>query len=144
MPKWIPTPEEVSARRGRVTLLNSGAAACFSWVAINGAEGNPDRGAAYLAMWAIWMTVTLMWVFGVPGARRWSAAQQAVINDELVRAHQSRAARVGLALGLALLAAGAACGFLSIALPAWGPAAAGSVTVLGTALTFAWLQMRDE
>jgi len=127
-----------------VTLLNAGAAACFSFVAINGAAANPGRGGGYLLLWGIWMAVTLIWVFGVPGARRFSPAQQAIVNDELVRAHQASAARAGLALALTALAAGAACGFLEVAIPGWAPAAAGSVAVIGTAVVFAWLQRRDD
>lgn len=144
MSNWRPSAEQVSARRGLVTLLNAAAAACFSFVAINGASGNPDRGAGYLLLWGIWMAVTLIWVFGVPGARRFSRAQQAIINDELVRAHQATAARVGLGLAVAALAAGAACSFLGVAIPGWAPPAAGSVTIVGTALAFARLQMRDD
>ncbi|MCA3256055.1 MAG: hypothetical protein INF91_10615 [Alphaproteobacteria bacterium] len=144
MPRWFPSPEEVSARRGRVTLLNAGAAACFSWVAISNLAANPERGAAYLLLWAIWLAVPLIWVFGIPGGRRWSAKQHAILNDELVRAQQATAARAGLALALALIGAGAACGFLGIALPVWAAPAAGSIAVIGTALVFAWLQLRDD
>jgi hypothetical protein len=144
MPRWRPSAEQVSARRGLVTLLNAAAAACFSFAAINGARTNPDGGAAYLLLWGLWMLVTLVWVFGVPGARRFSPADQAIINDELVRAHQAGAARVGFGLGVAMLAAGAACSFLGVAIPGWAPPAAGSVTIVGTALAFAWLQMRDD
>ena len=59
--------ERISSQRGRLTLLNALASACFAFVAISNAYDNPVRTPVYILLWALWMAVTIMWVFGVPG-----------------------------------------------------------------------------
>lgn len=136
--------ERISARRGRATLLNALATACFSFVAISNVYQHPARTSAYVILWAIWMTVTLVWVFGVPGGFRLSKQHRAIVNDELVQSHQAFAARFGLTVAMLGLVALSLSGFLHVALPGWTIPAMTSAIVVTTALFFAWLQLRHE
>lgn len=138
------SPERISSQRGRLTLLNALASTAFSFVAINNAYENPGRAPAYALLWAIWMSVTIIWVFGVPGWMHLSKRDRQVINDELVRAHQAKAAKFGLACAFFAMAFVSLFGFFHAALPEWTlPAATTGVVVL-TALFFARLEMRDD
>ncbi|WP_380784599.1 hypothetical protein [Sphingomonas sp. R86521] len=138
------SPHQIVSQRGRSTLLNALAGACFSFVAISNAYEHPTRTPAYIVLWALWMIVTLIWVFGVPGGAGFSKAERGVVNDELARSHQAAAAKVGLLcamIGLVLLSLGE---FFRIELPIWAVPAATSGTVVVTALFFAWLQLRHD
>ena len=136
--------ERISAQRGRATVLNALATACFSFVAISNAAQHPARTPAYVILWAIWMTVTLIWVFGIPGGFRLSKHHRAIVNDELVQSHQAVAARFGLAVAMLGLVALSFGSFLHVALPSWTVPAMTSAIVVMTALVFAWLQLRHD
>ena len=136
--------ERISSQRGRLTLLNALASTAFSFVAINNAYEIPGRAPAYALLWAIWMSVTIIWVFGVPGWMHLSKRDRQVVNDELVRAHQAKAAKFGLACAFFAMVFASLFGFFHATLPEWTlPAATTGVVVL-TALFFARLEMRDD
>lgn len=137
------SPQQVAARRGMVTLFNTLAAAAFSFVAIDNIGEHPARAPFYILLWAAWLAIPLLWVFGVPGGRRWSRAERAQINDELVRAHQATAAKTGLALALVGMAIVSAMTLTGEVVPFWLLPAFTSATVIVTALLFAWLDRRD-
>ena len=137
------TVERISSQRGRLTLLNTLATACFSFVAISNAYDNPVRTPAYAILWLLWLAVTMVWVFGVPGWRGFSKRQRSQINDELVKAHQATSARFGLTFAVAAWAIVSVIGFYG-ALPLWAPPTVTTLVVVMTALCFAWLEMRDE
>lgn len=137
------TAERISSQRGRLTLLNTLAAACFSYVAISNAYDNPARTPAYAILWLLWLAVTMVWVFGVPGWRGFSKRQRSQINDELVKAHQATSARLGLGCAIAAMGGVSVIEFYG-ALPLWVLPTATTLVVVITALCFAWLEMRDE
>lgn len=138
------TAERITANRGKATALNALAAACFSFVALDNAYEHPTRTPVYVFLWAIWMAVTAVWIFGVPGGMRLSRAERRTVNDELVQSHQGTAAKFGLAFAIACLVAISLCGFLRVMLPVWVVPATASATVIATGLHFAWLQLRYE
>ena len=143
MIRGIKSPEQVSSRRAALTLMNAFAAAAFSTVAILGAGENRARDPFYIFLWFVWMALTIGWVFGVPGYLRWSAAERAIINDELVQSHQAKAAKAGLVVALAGLGMLSISGIFQCYVPVWSPAALVSLTVVSTAIVFAWLERRD-
>lgn len=138
------SPEQISANRGRSTMANALAAACFSFVAISNVYERPSRAPAYVLLWALWMLVTTIWVFGVPGGFRLSKAERNVVNDELVRSHQAASAKFGLTIAILGLVAISLSGFFGIMLPVWSVPAMTSTTIVTTGLFFSWLQMRDD
>jgi len=143
MVNLLKSPAQLSARRGTLVLCNALATAAFSGVAIDGASGHHSRDFFYFFLWFVWVVTTLLWTFGIPGFFRWSAAERATVNDELVRAHQASAAKGGFLtaiVGLGLLSASA---FFRVALPGWSVIALASLTVVSSALIFAWLERRD-
>jgi hypothetical protein len=135
--------QQIAANRGKATALNALAAACFSFVAISSAVEHPSRAPLYIVLWAIWMIVTAVWIFGVPGGFRLSVADRNVVNDELTRAHQALAARFGLTVAIGGLVALSLCSFLQVDVPAFAVPTLTSGTVVSTGLFFAWLQTRD-
>jgi hypothetical protein len=144
MKRTVRSPHQIVSQRGRSTLLNALAGACFSFVAISNAYEHPARTPAYIALWALWMIVTLIWVFGVPGGAGFSKAERGVVNDELARSHQAAAAKVGLLCAMIGLVFLSLAGFFRIDLPIWTLPAATSATVVVIALFFAWLQLRYD
>lgn len=143
MIRGIRSPEQVSSRRASLTLTNAFAAAAFSFVAILGTGEHRARDPFYFFLWFVWMAVTICWVFGIPGYLRWSAAERAVINDELVQSHQATAAKVGLAVAFAELGLLSIGSFFRLGAPTWSSAALTSLTVVSTAVAFAWMERRD-
>lgn len=137
------SPEQLSARRGTIVAFNALAAAAFSAVAIDHAGTHPGRDPVYLALWAVWMTITLIWVFGIPGHLRWSKSERLIVNDELVRSHQAVAAKAGLGVAIGSLALLSLTAFTSKSFPSWLAPALTSVSVIITALVFSWLERRD-
>ncbi len=138
------SPEQISAQRGRSTLLVALASACFSFVAISNVYEHSTRAPAYAALWGSWMVVTMLWVFGVPGGARFSKAERGVIDDELARSHQAAAGKFGLACAMAGLTLVSLGGFFRFGMPIWIVPAIASGTVVMTGLFFAWLQHRHD
>ncbi|MBW6522724.1 hypothetical protein KZ810_04365 [Sphingomonas sp. RHCKR47] len=143
MKAGIKSPDQMSARRGTIVFLNALAAAAFSTVAIGRAGVHPGRDPIFALLWAVWMAVPLIWVFGIPGYLRWSKIERSIVNDERVRAHQAAAARVGLGVAIASLAILSSAAFTGTVFPAWAAPALATGTVVVTALVFAWLERRD-
>ena len=141
---WLKsTPARLVERRGTLAIINACAAAAFSTQAVIGTEQHHSRDGFYFLLWLVWRAVTLIWVFGTPGYLRWSAAQRAVINDELVRAHQAASAKAGFAIALVGLGTLSTCVFFQIASPALALPMLTSAAVVGAALTFGCLERRD-
>lgn len=143
MVRMMKSPAQFTARRGGLAIVNALAAVAFSTTAISSAAGHHARDPVYFALWFGWMLSTLIWTFGVPGYWRWNAAERAVINDDLVKAHQAIAAKGALAvamIGMGVLSVGT---FFQLAIPAWTLPTVTCATVVSAALIFGWLERRD-
>lgn len=136
--------ETVTASRGTLAIVNGLAAAAFTSEAVLGVQGHHGRDPFYFALWFVWMLTTVLWTFGTPGRLRWTAEQRQVINDELVRAHQTVAAKASLAVAIGGLCLLSTAAFLGVPTPPWAVPVLTAATVVSAALTFGWLERRDD
>ncbi|WP_374944702.1 hypothetical protein [Sphingomonas sp.] len=114
------------------------AAIGFTAFAVTGHEA--DLWTRPFFIMAVFLIACLVWTFGTPGLLRWSKHERSLLNDELVRLNQHRAAQVGFGIALAGLAATAfqpsAIGMAAQIVAVISLAAA----IIGAALTFAWFE----
>jgi len=129
------TVESFADRRGRNVLLIAIAAIGFTAFAVTRPEANTSP-RPFLMM-AVFLIACLVWTFGIPRLLRWTKRERSMLNDELVRLNQHRAARAGFSIALIGL------GITALQPPVAGIAAptiaiiALATAIIGAALTFA-------
>lgn len=129
-------------RRGLVVVLSAFAGAAFSFATLSGGLTQTDRAPAYLFLWGLWLTIPLLWTFGVPRFLSLTKRERSIVNDELAQRHQASAARFGFVIALTGLLIISSFAFLDAPLPDCAAPALLSLTVVGSCLHFGILQLR--
>ncbi len=144
----IERAERFSGRRGTLAIIYTLLFVIYGgiwWMNLDAVttDGHHLPRIGYAVIWALWGVSLLMLTFG-PVGQRWTKRQRAILNDELARAHQAVAARVGFATAICGLAVLYTLMLASVPDPIVGIPIALTVVVAAPALTFAWLQRRDD
>lgn len=141
MAQPISRAEKFSTDRGRTCLLFSVVSLCWTSILVGQIEASSVRGLSVL-VWALWLLVPFVWVFGRPGWRKWSERERGIINDELAREHQRAAAMSAMMVLIAGLGAGCLQLLSYVDLPASWPVAVIGIGVCTAGMHFGWLQVR--
>lgn len=142
--------EDVAAHRGKTVLLLTLAFALYSVQAcLQVAHHAPmtvttreiSNPLMNIVVWALWALVVTMWVYFTPSMLKRTAAEKAVLNDELVRRQRQVATQVALVV-LVLGTITQVLGLWLFRLPNWWPLALLSTALVAGAVVFAVQDIR--